>query len=352
VILLFHGKDSFRTRQAVREVRERLRAADDMLDSNTTTLDGAGLTPQELLAHATAVPFLAANRLVIVEGLLKSLGSERGGGRRKKGDDDPLEPWRAAAATLGDKSAIPGSTTLIFAEGNLLNDRNQMTNKAFPIFAPVARVTEFDELKSGDLAAWIGERAKENNVTLAARSLPALAQLIGPDLSAIENELQKLAAYADGAVVEPEMVSEIVSAARETKIWDLTDAIVVGDERKALRTMRQLLTEDQPAPVLMFMIVRQFRQLVTVKDMRERGARPDDIQKASGVPSFRLAAVGNIASSFSWPLLRAAYGRLLEADLSVKRGLSGDEAALQLVVQELCSLAPVRGSGRAPAGRR
>ena len=73
---------------------------------------GRGLMPAELLAHATAVPFLASNRLVIVEGLLRALGDARSGRRRKKGDtDDPLEAWRAAAAQLADPAAMPATTT-------------------------------------------------------------------------------------------------------------------------------------------------------------------------------------------------------------------------------------------------
>ena len=50
--------------------RLRPRALDEVIGH----LDGRQVTPQELQAHATSVPFLSANRLVIVEGLLQALG--------------------------------------------------------------------------------------------------------------------------------------------------------------------------------------------------------------------------------------------------------------------------------------
>lgn len=335
MIHLFYGKDSYRVRGALSELREQLRAADDMLDSNTTVLDGRDVTPQELLGHATAVPFLASNRLVIVEGLLKALGELKGGRRKKVKDDDALAPWRDAIATLSDKASVPETTTLVFVEGDLAK-----SNAAFSMIAPIAKSVEFGELTKEELPSWIDAEAKRRGVKLAPRAVAALAQMVGPDLWMLSNELEKLAAYADGALVEQETVEELVSAAREARIWDLTDAVVAGDSKKALGTLSKLLGEGQPAPMLAFMIVRQYRQIALVKDLRERRVRQDEVARASGVPGFRVNAVGALANRYSWPVLREAYARLLDADLSVKRGLQDDESSLQLLVHELCALAP------------
>lgn len=340
MIYLLHGSDGYRVRKAMRDIRESLRADDDLLDTNTTTLEGQGLTPGELLAHVTAAPFLSANRLVIVEGLLRAIGEARAGRRSKKAADDPLPPWRAAAQTLADPAAMPPTTILVLVEGDIAK-----TNAAFPVFAPIARTVEHAALAKDELPSWIEERARAKGVKLAPRAMAALAQLVGPDLWTMEHELDKLAAYADGEVVEPEMVSLLVSAGQEARIWDLTDAVAAGDERKALAAMRRLLAEGEPPQRALFMVVRQFRQLVLVKDLRERGARQEEVARAAALPPFRLSAVGAIASRFSWQALRDAYGRILEADLSVKRGLSEDEPSLQLLVHDLCAMAP-KASGR------
>ena len=51
VIYLLHG-DSYRVRAALREIRDKLDDPDQMLESNTTLLDGRAVTPDELMAHA------------------------------------------------------------------------------------------------------------------------------------------------------------------------------------------------------------------------------------------------------------------------------------------------------------
>ena len=210
MIHLIYGKDGYLVRQALRDVRAALAAADDMLDTNTTVLDGASLSPAELLGHAQTVPFLANSRLVIVEGLLAQIGAAKRGRRSKKpAAGDPLAPWQAVAEQLADAGGLPETTTLVFVEAAL--DRNA----AFPIFAPIARTVACDGLSSGDLPGWIKRAADARGVALAPRALTAIAQLTAGDLWQIENELDKLAAFAGSRLVDEGMVAQVVSSRRK-----------------------------------------------------------------------------------------------------------------------------------------
>jgi DNA polymerase-3 subunit delta len=341
VIHLLHGKDDYQVRGALNAIRDGLKKSDDMIDSNTTVLDGRTITPLELLAHATSVPFLASNRLVIVEGLLGSLGAIKGGRRKKKDDSaDPLDPWRDAAAQLADKATMPETTTLVFVEGDI-----PKTNAAFTIFAPIARTKEFSALDRNELAKWLREAAKSEHAQISEGGQRALTDALGADLWALKHAVAKLAAYADGEAIDEAMVRALVTAAEDTKFWDITDAVVAGNERKALASLQRMLTDGSPPAMLSAMLVRQYRQLAVVKDMRDRRAAQDEIARAAGVPPFKVGEVSALASRYSWAQVRAAYDRLLAADLSVKRGLQDDESALQLLVHELCAMAP-KGAAR------
>ena len=343
MIHLFHGKDDYQIYGALRALRDGLRQSDDMLDSNTTVLDGRTATPLELLAHATAVPFLAANRLVIVEGLLGSLGAIKGGRRKKKSDgDDPLAPWADAAGQLADKAAMPETTTLVFVEGEILK-----TNAAFTIFAPIARTKEFAALKGAELTKWLHEAEKTEKIKIDERAERALIAALAPDLWALKNALAMLGAYADGETIDEVMVRELVTANDDTKFWNLTDAVVAGNERKALHALQRMLTDGAAPAMLSALLVRQYRPLAIVKDLRDRRTSESEIARAAGVPPFKVGEVSALASRYSWPMVRAAYERLLSADLSVKRGLQDDESALQLLVHELCAMAPKGAGSRA-----
>ncbi|MEX2247477.1 MAG: DNA polymerase III subunit delta [Dehalococcoidia bacterium] len=339
MIRILYGRDNFQIREALTQIRDGL---GEGLESNTSVLDGSKLTPQEVLLHASAVPFLASARLVIVEGLLAHLGEgQRGRGRKKAGADDALQPWRDLAARLADPEQVPPTTVVVFVDGEL-----SKTNPALVMLSIVAEVSECLGLTKNELPPWIEARAARKGLRLAPRALGALAQLVGPDLWALDSELDKLAAYGAGGTVDVEQVQALVSAAQETKVWEMTDAVVAGDEARAVGSLRRLLDEGQPATMLAFMVARHYRQLVHVKDLRERRVRQDEVARVAGVPAFKLNTVTALANRYSWAQLAEAYGLLLEADLSVKRGLQDDESALQLVLHQLCALAP----GRARAG--
>ena len=71
------NSDDFRLREAYRALRSRL-DTDGMLELNTAELPVRGLTPMALVGQTSTVPFLANARIVVVEGLIVSLGSARG----------------------------------------------------------------------------------------------------------------------------------------------------------------------------------------------------------------------------------------------------------------------------------
>jgi len=347
VIHLIHGKDDYQVRKALAALRAKLAEGDDMLEANTTVLDGHGLKPGELLAHATAAPFLANSRLVIVEDLLMALGEVKRGRSRKRGDDDdPLELWRKVAAQLADPASLPPTSTLVFVEGP-----TDEKSTAFAMFSEIARVTKCDPLDKRGVAAWVKEVANEKGVTLASGVAERLADLAGHDLWALDNELAKLAAFAAGETVDLGAVNELVAAAQDAKIWDLTDSVVAGNARKAASALQRLLASGEAPQKLLISMVRPYRQLALLKDALDRGEDGDRAARALGVPSFKVRETVGLARRYTWPQLRGAYRRLVDADLSVKRGLMSDGTSLQLLVHDLCAFA-ARARASASVGRR
>ena len=89
VLYVFFGKDSFSLHERLDELRASL-DADGMLASSTTVLDGRKISLVEVRAACDTVPFMSANRLVIVEGLLSRLAGAAAGSREPSGHEVPL----------------------------------------------------------------------------------------------------------------------------------------------------------------------------------------------------------------------------------------------------------------------
>jgi DNA polymerase III subunit delta len=96
-----------------------------------------------------------------------------------------------------------------------------------------------------ELPGWIMQRGKNEHkvtVTLAAANL--LADLIGDDLGRIDNELAKLALMVEGGKIDVPDIGRTVSFQREQEMWDLTNAMAVGQTTEALKRWRQLIQLD------------------------------------------------------------------------------------------------------------
>jgi DNA polymerase-3 subunit delta len=351
VIYLLHGRDSFGVRRGLQSIRDRLGADNDALAGNSVTLDGASLTALELMQHVTAMPFLAPARLVVVDGLLSVIGSARSGRARQK-RDDPLDPWRPVAERLAGGEALPETTTLIFLEGDI--DRK---NPAFALFAPLCQVNEYQPPRDKELPAWVAQELDGCSMKMTPAAIRALCEAVGPDLWALHGELRKLETYALGGQVDEKVVADMVAQARETRLWDLTDAVVAGQEKAAISSLARLLADGEPAALLANAVARQYRQLALVKDLRAGGATDGEVARQSGLPEWKVERVAALAARYSWADLRRGYALLVDADLSVKRGLQDDESALQLALHELCGLAPrspavTRGAARGASKAR
>jgi DNA polymerase-3 subunit delta len=128
-----------------------------------------------------------------------------------------------------------------------------------------------------------------------------------------------------------------VPYAQEAVVFDLVDALGQGDGATAARVLHRLLDTEHPLAIL-GMIVRQFRLLVQVKDLEQRGATLQEVSKELQLHPFPARKLHVQAIRFTTAQLDAVYHHLLDTDLAIKTGRLEQVLALDLLVAELTSL--------------
>ncbi|MEX2446496.1 MAG: DNA polymerase III subunit delta [Dehalococcoidia bacterium] len=345
---VIYGEDEFRAAEAVQGLKRSL-DTDGSLATNTTVLPARGLTPQTLVQHAAAMPFLSPARLVIVEGLLTALGGRRG----------VVEAWQPFLDFL---PSMPDTNHIVLLEPpprrNDFGPERSSGVARSPLLAalkpyPGVEVTEFPALKTwtrggpSPVAKWLQDRAVQRGVSIEPRALEELVTLIGANLRMLAGELEKLAAYAQGRAVTVEDVRLLTPQAREQTIFEVTDPVVEGRPADALRALRRMLDEETESPVrLSNMIARQVRMMVRAAELIEARATPDTISSATGMRGFPLEKLMRQARAAGRPAAEAALRAVEASDHSVKTGRMQDALALELLVVRLATLAT---GGRAAA---
>ena len=330
---ILHGDNELERSEKVADFKQKVGAA-AVRDLNISVLDGRKVTLSELQHAADSIPFLADTRLVIVEGLLARLA-----GRKSKGDDDESAPSGAAkefsSGLISYVPRLPDTTHLVLVEAQTLKPTHPVVKVAVQ---PSARnVIEFKRPEPGNLPAWIGKRAEKQGGKFEPRAATQLAMLIGGDLRRLDQEIVKLITYVNALrPVTANDVALLVAEASASSVFDLVDALGKRDGQRAAHELHHLLDQGENPLGLLAMIVRQFRLLILVKDLQQRGTPPDDIARQIGLHPFVAKKVGEQARTFrDLAQLEAIYRRLLDIDVEIKTGVTPDVLALDLLVAGL-----------------
>ncbi len=328
---IFYGQDDLSRYQAVEAIKNGL-GDQEMLAVNTTSLDGQHLTLNELRDKCGAAPFLSPHRLVIVNGLLQRFepkrGSLRAGKRAAAEPQSKLREWQDMVSYI---EQMPMTTVLILVDGKI-SGYNPLLKKV----SPLAKVKTFSLLQGKSLRIWIQQRVNNESGSITPQAVNLLAELIGGNLWAMSNEIQKLLLYSQGCAIDEADVKQLVSYAQEASIFPLVDAVLESQSRIAQRILHQLYQEGAAPAYILVMITRQFRLIALAKGL-EPGLSHLQIQNRVGISGYGLDKTLRQAKLYDFKRIKQAYAKLLETDIAIKTGKYNEKLALELLVAELAS---------------
>ncbi len=327
---ILYGKDDFSLQQALEEIKDEL-GNQEMLAVNTSMLDGQQLNLNQLKDACSAVPFLCANRLVIVKGLLGRFetksGSERRASRSKKKLDSALKEWMELPEYVRQ---MPPTTALVLIDGEV-----RASNSLLKSVAPLAKVMSFVPLSDRSLGEWIQERVKRGGGNMSPGAVKLLVGIVGADLWTMSGEIDKLLAYCSGQIITEDSVKQVTSYAREANIFALVDAILEGRSKEAQQLLHRLIQDGASPSYILAMITRQLRLIVMAKDVGQKLSRPEIRGRLESTSDYVLEKAARQARVYTLERIKKAYHKLLEADIAIKTGKYDGDLALDLLVVEL-----------------
>ncbi len=346
MITLIHGPAELLRAEALARIQAEIAPDPELATLNTVRLDSRTVTPQALQNACDTLPFLAERRLVIVENLLARLSGQ--GKRQDKTSqpdveeaesseaDEPSADLRGQAkAFLAYLAQVPASTELVLMEADSASGAGLRKIQELARGGQ-ARIVLCEKPRKNELPDWIRNRARLRGIKLDAAAVQDLADFVGDDLRQLDQELVKLGDYAAGRTVTRNDVRALVSATRAANVFELVDALGLGDGPTAGRLMYRALHIDGEPPLrLLAMIARQYRLLIQVKALQAQGARPPEIAQALNLGEWAVPRFIGQAHRHTFDRLERAMERILAADEAIKTGRLTDHEALDVLLAEL-----------------
>ena len=305
-VYLITGSDHPKVARAVRRLRERV--GRDAME----TLNAAESAGEDAVGACNALGlFGEGTRLVVVE---------------------EVERWRAAdvkavAAYLG--SPAPGTVLALVGDGIKAD-------------APLAKacakagdVLRYEAPRKRDLPAWVADQFTRRGARADSDACRALAELVGDDLEALAEEVEKLATWAGGETIGADDVERLAVPRAETSVFALTDAWGRRDVAAVLRASDALLERShRELTSIAGLLASHVAKVRACQALAAEGVRPRDAATRLKMHPFAAENAFAQAANFGVDELRAATVRLatLDAALKGRSRLSGElELARALV---------------------
>lgn len=303
---LLYGAEAYLKKQYRDKLVSAMTDREDRM--NFSSYEGKDIPSGKLIDLAETLPFFSSRRVILVEesGFFKNSCEELA---------DYLQN-------------INESTYFVFVETEV--DRRSKTYKALK---KNGAVIEFAGQSEELLTKWILGRIGKEQKKITRPVLQLFLGRTGPDMSTIDRELEKLLCYTwKKDVIEAEDVEAVVTERIENKIFEMVDAIAGHNQKKALELYYDLLALKEAPMRILFLIIRQFRILAEVKELKEKGYGRADMAKKIGIPEFAVKKNQAQAGNFTKNQLLHALADGAELEEAVKTGRMDAQIAVEIFI--------------------
>jgi len=312
MIFFLYGADTYRAHQKLQEIIQRFGEVQRSA-INLRYLDGKTVTYPDFLRELSHVGMFREKKLLV----LTDFSLNRAFQESLK---QHVKEWVRSPHTI-----------VFYKEGD-----TSQKDPFFKFLKTHARSQEFQALEGPRLKNWIKREYMQYGVRVKPEIIDLLIQRVGNDLWRLSHEIKKVVSYAlPKAEISEKDVTTLVAPVFEPDIFKTIDLIAQKKRRSALVIVHEHLINGSSPLYLLGMIHFQFRNILAVKHLIEKGASYTEIIQKSKLHPFVVRKSVSLSKKFQVEELKKIYQKIFQADLDIKTGKVDPETALNLLIAEI-----------------
>ncbi len=311
MIYFIYGQDSYRAKEKLKEITEQYKIKHKS-GLNSVHIDVKEKSFKDIFDNFKIASMFNEKKLIILKDIFSN---------QKFGEDFLKE-----IKTLKDSKDV-----IIVFEKNEVDQRT----KLFRALIKNAKCQEFNFLDNRGLKIWFKKESVKHKLQIDFAAEAMILSYVGNNLWQLENEIKKLANFKPGKLIKKEDVILLVKPKTDNNIFKTIDAISQRDKKQALSLLRGHL-DDGDSPLYLFsMMAYQFKNLLIIKELIEKGLSYSAIVEKSALRPFVVKKSFHICGQFSFLKLKKIYQKIFRVDLDIKTGKIDAETALDLFIAEI-----------------
>jgi len=307
MIIFLYGEDTYRSRKKLEEITAHYKEIHKS-GLNLKYFDGKNLDLSDVKNELQTVSMFKEKKLLILTDAFSNQGFKEGFLKEAK-------------------RFVDSDNVILFYEEKGEFPRDGL----FTFLKKHAQSQGFELLSGLKIKNWLKGEFEKMKTKIDPMALEVMVNFAGNDLWQLANDVQKLVAYKGGREVEVKDVRLFVKPKLDTDIFKTIDAIALKNKKQALSLLHKHLEKGDSPLYLLSMINFQFRNILGVKDLIERG----EPLSSSGLKPFLARKSSEQARKFTYEELKKIYQKIFQVDYSIKTGKLDPQAALDLLIAEL-----------------
>jgi len=291
--------------------RELSRLRDKYLSEGEIELNYSVYGPGEMdgvMDSLGTMPFLAENRVVLVK------------------DAEDLSEDGAKTLISYLKNPMETSVLLISAGASMSRE------KFYRELSGGLEVVRVDKPKPYELKKRVSAFFRNEKVDIAPRAVDLLIELKDDDTTGLKEELEKLAAFSEGARIEPDDVRRLVGRSARETVFTLVDAINARDAGKAFRTLEELYEQKKRPEDIVGYIGWYLRGMQKVVLLKGRGSGEAAITAETGMKPWQVRKFIDQSRKYTPEKIDNWVRVLYETDRSIKTGRKKPALAIEMLL--------------------
>jgi len=234
------------------------------------------------------------------------------------------KPGKDGGAAIAELAGQAGDDLLFLISVPKI-DRKITATKWFKTLESKGAFVQIWPVGLRELPAWIMNRMKKIGLNPDREAVRIIADRVEGNLLAAQQEIEKLRLLLGEGDVSAEDVSNAVVDSSRYDVYQLVDAALGGDSKRALRILSGVRAEGVDAVVVIWALTRELRVLAKLKTSVEAGGNLGAAMQKAQIWSSRetpvRACISRHRSSDLYRMIQASR----HADAAAKGQASGDK---------------------------
>ncbi|MBU5450392.1 DNA polymerase III subunit delta [Acetivibrio sp. MSJd-27] len=314
-VYLFYGNEDYVKEVYVERIKEIV-LQNDMMEMNFHPIK-ENITKEELTELIDSVPMMCDRKLIYLNGLgiVKS-------GLKQEIKDTVMD-------ILAD---IPPYAVIIIKEDTIDKRQKALLKQ----IEKKGVIVEFPYLSENDMITFVNREVGKYGKKIKKEDIEYLIYLCDTSINAILREVEKLCNYVgDAQIITREDIDKMVKKSIETRIFELSDAMVSKNKTLAYQILSELklFKFQYPAATLLSLIARHMIGIYNMKINSDVYATSEKMKYLDGkVPPFVVNKYIKQGANLSADSLKSFIKEISKLDIQTKSsGLDGYLAVEKLI---------------------